>query len=309
MERTIRLGTRGSKLALWQAQHVKDRLQRTTPGISVSVVVIKTTADVATEKPLARFGSQGVFVKELESALLDGAIDLAVHSLKDVPTALAPGLTLGAILEREDPRDTLVSPEGCKLGSLAEGSVVGTSSPRRVAQLLNLRPDLVLKDIRGNLDTRLRKMESGEFQALVLARAGIKRLAPAGVREVPFNHDEMLPAPGQGAIAIELRSEDEATRNLLAPLHHDETARSVAAERSVLAALGGGCQLPVGCLATVNSRGKVVLRAVVADRRGRKLLRAESTGTDPILVGNRLAEKLRFLGADILLKESDEEAQ
>ncbi len=301
----LKLGTRGSKLALWQAHHVRDLLARAHSGLEVEIVVVKTTADVAHDKPLTRFATQGVFVKELESALLSGAIDFAVHSLKDVPTELAAGLELGAILEREDPRDTLVTPEGVALEDLATESVVGTSSPRRVAQLLNIRPDLKPKEIRGNLDTRLRKMADGEYACLVLARAGLVRLSPPGVRHVPLSLEQMLPAPGQGAIAVELRTGDAATVDRIRSLHHDHTAKCVEAERAMLAALGGGCQLPVGSLASVSPRGKLVLRGVVADRQGRKLLRADGMGTSPFDVGKRVAEKLRFLGAEHLLSSSE----
>ncbi|MBI3891746.1 MAG: hydroxymethylbilane synthase [Candidatus Wallbacteria bacterium] len=299
--RVLRLGTRGSKLALWQANHVRDLLSRSHPGLEIEISVVKTSADVDQKRPLDRFATQGVFVKELETALLQKTVDFAVHSLKDVPTQIAGGLTLGAILEREDPRDTLVTPDGVALDDLEEGATVGTSSPRRVAQLMNVRPDLKTKDIRGNLDTRLRKMQEGDYGCLVLARAGLVRLAPPGVRHVPLSLEQMLPAPGQGAIAVELRADDVVTTEFIRSLHHDHTAKCVEAERAMLGALGGGCQLPVGCLASVSPRGKLVLRGIVADRQGRKLLRADGMGTNPTDVGNRVAEKLRYLGADYLL--------
>lgn len=303
MTGVLRLGSRGSALALWQARHVRDRLERIHPGLAVEIVEIRTEGDVARDRPLSRFGSRGVFVKELEAALLEERIDLAVHSLKDVPTAVAAGLELCAILEREDPRDCLVTPDGRELGGLAAGTVVGTSSPRRVAQLLAARPDLTTRDIRGNLDTRLRKLGAGEFGALLVAMAGLNRLAPAGVRGRALEPGQMLPAPGQGALAVETRAGDRRVAELVAALHHESTARAVTAERALLAALGGGCQLPVGSLATVRAEGTIALSAVVAGRHGRTVLRASGDGADPVAVGGEVARELLARGAKALLEE------
>ncbi|HEU4508053.1 MAG TPA: hydroxymethylbilane synthase, partial [Pyrinomonadaceae bacterium] len=246
MVRPLVIGSRGSKLALWQAEQARESLQRLNPGIEIKIEIIKTTGDVKSD-PLSVIGGKGVFTKELEEALLDGRIDIAVHSLKDLPTILPAGLAISAICEREDPRDALVLRAGTRgsLVDLPEGAVVGTSSQRRLAQLKALRGDVEVRDLRGNVDTRIRKLDEGQYDALILATAGLVRL---GLEEristrIPF--DEMLPAVGQGAIGIEVLSDNEAAVQATGKLEHGSTRIACSAERAFLRGLGGGCQLPI----------------------------------------------------------------
>jgi hydroxymethylbilane synthase len=293
----IRIGTRGSALALWQAEHVKGRLGAL--GHEAELRVITTTGDRLLDRRLESVGGKGAFLKEIEDAMLAGEVDLAVHSLKDVPTVLPAGLSLGAILERADPRDALLS-AGKALAELPAGARVGTTSLRRQALLRSLRPDLVLADLRGNVDTRIRRLREGRFDAILLAVAGLARLGRAGEITEALDPRQFVPAPGQGAIALECRDADTAVRDAVAPLDHAPTARAVAAERAFLAALGGGCNVPLGAHAFAAD-GDLELLAFVAAADGTALLRGGRRGSDPEGLGRALAGDLRARGADALL--------
>jgi hydroxymethylbilane synthase len=295
----IRIGTRGSALALWQAEHVRSRL--TSSGHEVSLTVITTTGDRVLDRRLESVGGKGAFLKEIEEAMMAGEIDLAVHSLKDVPTALPAGLHLCAYLERVDPRDAFLSRDGTRLGALPLGARVGTTSLRRQAQLLAWRPDLVMADLRGNVDTRLRRLREGAFDAILLAMAGLIRLGRAGEVTEPISTDILLPAPGQGTIALECREADEALWAAVAPLNHPSSARCVMAERSFLAALGGGCNVPLGAFAQeVGSELK--LKAVVARADGTEMVSGERAGSDARTLGRELATELLDRGAAELIR-------
>ncbi|HYE65029.1 MAG TPA: hydroxymethylbilane synthase [Pyrinomonadaceae bacterium] len=301
------IGSRGSKLALWQAEWVKAQLRVIRPHVSVRIEIIKTSGDVLKDTPLAIIGGQGVFTKELEEALLDGRIDLAVHSLKDLPTTLPGGLAIAAITEREDARDALVlrageSIEAPSIRRLPEGSVVGTSSLRRLVQLKHLRPGLGIKDLRGNVDTRLRKLDAGEYTAVILASAGLRRLGLADRISAYIEPSEMLPAVGQGALAVETRAEDAETIDLLAPLDHGPTRAACVAERALLRALGGGCQLPIAAHAFVRDH-HLRIEGLVAGLSGETVVREvlEGEAADAAQLGDRLAARLLELGADSLL--------
>jgi hydroxymethylbilane synthase len=291
------IASRGSQLALWQAHWVEGRLSAL--GHECHIEIIKTTGDKITDVPLAQVGTKGLFTKEIEEALLDGRADLAVHSLKDLPTELPRGLTLAAVPEREDPRDALV---GKRLSELAEGAKVGTSSLRRSAQLRRLRPDLSVESIRGNLDTRLRKLDEGQYDAILLAAAGLKRLGwGARIAEI-LPPEIMCSAVGQGALAIETRAVGagfEACRRL----DHAVTHRAVDAERGVLLALGGGCQVPIGAYATVKD-GWLELQAVVASPDGSEVVRGRSEGPagDGARIGGALGQDLLERGARRILE-------
>lgn len=294
----IRIGSRGSALALWQAGHVRDRLAAL--GHDVSIQVITTTGDRLQDKRLEVVGGKGAFLKEIEEAMLAGGIDLAVHSLKDVPTALPDGLGLVAVLERADPRDAWIAASGATLDSLPPGSRVGTTSLRRRAQILGRRRDLAVEDLRGNVDTRLRKLRDGAFDAIVLAMAGLVRLGRAGEVTEPLDAREFLPAPGQGVIGLECRLRDAELGAAVAPLHHAPTHRAVVAERGFLAALGGGCNVPLGAHAFAEG-GALRLRAFVSDPDGRRPLHAEAAGADPAELGRAAADDLLGRGAAALL--------
>ncbi len=297
----LRIGSRGSQLALWQANWVKSRL--VGGGHTVEIEIIKTTGDKVTDVPLAAAGgTKGLFIKEIEEALLEGRVHLAVHSLKDVPAELPAGLELVAIPEREDPRDAYVSRDGRPLDALAADARVGTSSLRRAAQLRHRRPDLAVEALRGNVDTRLRRLDEGRCDAIVLAAAGLVRLGWQARITAYFSVEEMCPAIGQGALAIEARSEDSATRRALEPLEHRPTRLAVTAERALLARLGGGCQVPVAAFAELRENA-LHLRALVASPDGRRLLRAEGPGDEPVALGHRVAEQLLAQGAEEILKE------
>ena len=307
MKTRLTIGSRGSKLALWQAEWVKARLTKLHPQLTVSIEIIKTSGDVLKHEPLSLIGGRGVFTKELEEALLDERIDLAVHSLKDLPTILPARLSIAAITEREDARDALVLRAGLKgaqppsIRNLPEGTVVGTSSPRRLSQLKHLRPDLVIKELRGNVDTRLRKLDAGEYGAVILASAGLRRLGLADRISAPVEIEEMLPAVGQGALGIETRN-DEAIVRLLAPLEHEETRAACVAERSLLRALGGGCQLPIAAHAVVSDE-RLRLDGLVAEVSGETIIRASVEGAtaDAEQLGSELAKRLLASGAESLL--------
>ncbi|HLV61103.1 MAG TPA: hydroxymethylbilane synthase [Fredinandcohnia sp.] len=300
--RPIVIATRKSPLALWQADHVAQALRART-GREVELLPLVTEGDRILDAPLARIGGKGLFVKEIEQALLDGRADLAVHSLKDVPTALPQGLTLGAILEREDPRDALCAPRHLRLDALPRGTRVGTSSLRRRAQLLALRPDLEVVEIRGNVGTRLSKVED-EVDAVILARAGLVRLGLAERITEDLPVERMLPAVGQGALAVEMRADDAEIAALVAGLEHPETRDAVRAERALLARLEGGCQIPLAAHATVEG-DRLRLEARLGRPDGSSLLaaRAEGVRDEAEAIGVRVAEDLLARGAAEILAE------
>jgi hydroxymethylbilane synthase len=298
------IGTRGSQLALYQANSIKALLERLHPGLEVGLVKIKTTGDKITDVPLAKVGGKGLFVKEIEEALLRGEIDLAVHSMKDVPVALPAGLHLTAITRREDPRDVLISRVASGFRDLPVGGVLGTSSLRRQAQLRHNRPDLRIQSLRGNLDTRLRKLDEGSMAAIVLAAAGVKRLGwEARITEY-LDPSICLPAIGQGALGLECRVDDERINALLAPLNHPESARCVRAERSFLTRLEGGCQVPIAAHARLEG-DRILLDGLVAGVDGNRVIRDRIQGQaqDGEALGIQLAERLLSLGAAEILKE------
>ncbi len=296
----LRIGSRGSKLALWQAHHVAAWLQ--AAGHTTSIEVIKTTGDKITEVALSQVGTKGMFTREIEEALLVQRIDLAVHSLKDLPTELDPAFTLPAILKREDPRDALVALRHQRLEDLPRNAAVGTSSLRRQAQLRALRPDLRLSTLRGNVDTRLRKLEDGQLDAMILAAAGLHRLGLESYITGYFSAEVMCPAAGQGALAIEARAGDYATAICVAPLDHPDTRIATTCERVVLQGLGGGCQVPIGAYAVASDSG-IHLRAVVASPDGTRILCATQSGKDVITLGSSVARDLLDQGAQAILDD------
>jgi hydroxymethylbilane synthase len=304
----LRIGSRGSRLALWQAEQARSRLLELNPGMCVEIEIIKTTGDVKPD-PLSVIGGKGVFTKELEDALLDKRIDLAVHSLKDLPTIVPNGLAISAICQREDPRDALVMRAGSQITSLRElpaKSTVGTSSQRRLSQLKALRGDLVIKDLRGNVDTRVRKLDEGQYDALILASAGLIRL---GLRErisAPIAATEILPAVGQGAVAIETRLDDQVAVEATHKLNHRETEVACRAERAFLRGLGGGCQFPIAAHAVIEGE-LLKLEGLVAKPDGSKILRGASSGTaeEGEVIGASLAAQLIDQGAGSLLNGYD----
>jgi hydroxymethylbilane synthase len=296
----LRIGSRGSQLALWQANHVKDLLEKR--GHQVQIEIIKTTGDKITDVALAKVGTKGMFTKEIEEALLEGRVDLAVHSLKDLPTALPAEFELAAVTRRELPNDVLLSGHPHTLETLPSGARVGTSSLRRQAQLKVLRPDFEIATLRGNVDTRLRKLEAGDYDAVVLAAAGLHRLGRMELVCQVIPCEVMCPAAGQGALAIEIRAGDGHLREALSFLDDAEARTTTLCERVLLEALGGGCQVPIGALARVNA-GKLVLDAVVARPDGSTVLRESQTGDDPIRLGRAVAQSLRRQGADEILRE------
>ncbi len=300
----IKIGTRGSKLALWQAEWVKSELEKKNPGLEVELERIKTTGDKITDVPLAMVGGKGLFVKEIEEALLDGRVQLAVHSMKDVPTVLPEGLHLRAITEREDPRDAVISREGKKLLELPKGAKIGTSSLRRKAQILNMRPDFEIIQLRGNLDTRLRKLDEGQFDAIILAGAGVKRLGWEDRITELLPVDMSLPAIGQGALGIETRVDDDVVNDLVAFFDHPATSFAVRAERAFLKRLEGGCQVPIAAYGEFKD-DTVRLTGLVADLEGEKLIKdtIEGPAGEAGRLGTELAEKLLRMGAWEILKE------
>ncbi|HET9179112.1 MAG TPA: hydroxymethylbilane synthase [Terriglobia bacterium] len=296
----IIIGSRGSSLALWQANWVKERLE--SDGHEVKIEIIKTSGDKLPNAVLAASGTKGLFIKEIEEALVAGQVDLAVHSMKDLPTDLPQGLGVAAVPEREDPRDALVSKGGLLFEDLPAGARIATSSLRRQSQLLALRPDLDVVPMRGNVDTRLQKLERGDCEALVLAAAGLKRLGFASRITSCFREDEICPAVGQGALAIEIRTQNAAVKEAVAELDHPATHQAVRAERVMLKALGGGCLLPIAAYAKHLS-GKLHLTGVVADPAGRQVVRATATGgpDNPEELGEHVAKDLIGKGARELL--------
>jgi len=296
----LRIGSRGSKLALWQANHVAALLRE--KGHAVEIEIIKTTGDKILEVSLAKVGTKGMFTKEIEEALADKRVDLAVHSLKDVPTELQPEFILAAIMKREDPRDAFISVKYSAIDELPKGAKVGTSSLRRQCQLKALLPDLEIFPLRGNVDTRLRKLESGEYDAIILAAAGVKRLGLDKYVRSRVAPEIMCPAVGQGALAIETRAGDTETLRHIEFLNHAETRRAIECERALLGSLGGSCQVPIGAHVEING-GSINLRAMVGRPDGRQILRQTAQGSDPVQLGRQTAQKLLQQGADKILEE------
>lgn len=302
MSRQIRIATRKSALALWQAEYVKARLEQAHPGLTVTLVPMVSRGDKLLDAPLAKIGGKGLFVKELETALLENEADIAVHSMKDVPMDFPAGLGLYCICEREDPRDAFVSNTFASLDALPAGSVVGTSSLRRQAQLLARRPDLEIRFLRGNVNTRLAKLDAGEYDAIILAAAGLIRLGfEARIRDF-LSAEDSLPAGGQGAVGIECRSADSEVHALLAPLHHADTADRVNAERALNKHLNGGCQVPIACYALLEG-DQLWLRGLVGQPDGGELLRAEARAprAAAAALGVQVAEALLAQGAGRIL--------
>lgn len=301
---TLILGTRGSKLAVHQSQWVQARLQELAPGLTISLQRIQTSGDKILDVPLAKIGGKGLFVKEIEDALLSKEIDLAVHSMKDVPTALPDGLDILCVPPREDPRDALITRDGCRLDQLKPGARIGTSSLRRQAQLLHYRPDFTIEMLRGNLDTRLRKLREGQFDAIVLAAAGLRRLAwDAEITEYLPVHLS-LPAIAQGALGIEARSDDTFVRELLSRFEHRPTRITVTAERALLHRLEGGCQVPIAAHAALEG-DRLTVDGLVASVDGRRVIRHQIQGpaSEAQALGTKLAERLLADGGDVILKE------
>jgi hydroxymethylbilane synthase len=300
----FRIGTRGSKLALTQSEWVKKEVQTRHPEVRVKLVKIKTKGDKIIDSPLSKIGGKGLFVKEIEDALLKKAVDLAVHSMKDVPAELQEGLTISVYPKREDPRDAFVSTHFRTVKDLPQGASVGTSSLRRSAQLLHMRPDLHIVPLRGNVDTRLRKLDSGDPQAIVLATAGLKRLGLSDRITTPLSPEAVLPAIGQGVLGLELRADDEKTRNLISFLNDLETELAARAERAFLKELEGGCQVPLAGYARVE-RDLMVMDGMVAELDGSKILRQELRGAKdrPEELGIMLARRLIAAGADRILEK------
>jgi hydroxymethylbilane synthase len=300
---TLVLGTRGSKLAVHQSEWVQARIRELAPRVTVTLRRIQTSGDKILDVPLAKIGGKGLFVKEIEEALLSGEIDLAVHSMKDVPTELPPGLDLLCIPSREDARDALISRDGKPFKDLPEKARVGTSSLRRQAQLLQARPDLSIGMLRGNLDTRLKKLRDGHFDAIVLASAGLRRLGWEGEISEYLPTDISLPAIGQGALGIEGRDDDTFVRQVLRALEHAPTRTEVVAERALLHRLQGGCQVPIAAHARLAG-SDIVLEGLVASVDGKEVIRDQVTGTanDPRSAGIRLAERLLARGGDRILR-------
>lgn len=305
---TLRIGTRGSALARWQTDHVAAALRAARPGLTIEIVVMTTKGDRVLDTPLPMIGGKGLFTAELESALLDRRVDIAVHSLKDLPTTNNPGLTIGAIPPRADPRDALVSRGQRALRDLKPNAIVGTSSLRRIAQLRRLRPDLDVRDVRGNVDTRVRKtLELGEYDAILLACAGLDRLDMSGVIAERLSPADMLPAPGQAALGIQCRDEPESLA-LLAPLNDAETSRCVSAERAFLAGLGGGCAVPVAAHATI-ANGQMTLQGRVAAPDASRsvdvtLGRPANSVDDALALGTAAAELALQRGAGDILRQN-----
>ena len=300
----VRIATRKSALALWQAEFVKAELERFHADVRVELVPMSTQGDIILDTPLAKIGGKGLFVKELEQAMLDGRADIAVHSMKDVPVEFPEGLELHTICEREDPRDAFVSNNFANLNALPQGAIVGTSSLRRQCQIKALRPDLDIRDLRGNVNTRLGKLDDGQYDAIILAAAGLIRLEMESRIADYIDPEVSLPANGQGAVGIECRIDDEVTKALLAPLEHTQTRIRVNAERAMNRHLEGGCQVPIGAYALVDGE-QVHLRGLVGAVDGSEILRDEVTGhvNDAEKLGIELAKKLLAQGADKILAE------
>jgi hydroxymethylbilane synthase len=301
----MRIGTRGSPLALWQANWVRESLSKAYPQLRISLVRITTKGDKLVDVSLARVGGKGLFVKEIEENLLAGRIDLAIHSMKDVPVQLPNGLHIQSIPHREDSRDVLISKDYLTLEELPRGAKIGTSSLRRRAQLLSYRPDLIMVPLRGNVHTRLAKLKTMDLDAIVLAAAGIKRMKLAGNISQPISTKVCLPAIGQGALGLETRVDDDEVNRYLSILDHEPTRQSIRAERAFLRRLGGGCQVPIAALGTVSDDGMLVLRGLVGSLDGRKLIKGmmEGEAGKALELGMALAENLLSRGANEILRE------
>jgi hydroxymethylbilane synthase len=299
----LKIGTRGSKLALAQSGWIKEKIEQQYPDLQVELVRIKTKGDKILDSPLSKIGGKGLFVKEIEDALLKKDIDLAVHSIKDVPAELPEGLYLPIFPEREDPRDAFLSMSHDSIADMPEGATIGTGSLRRSSQLRHLRQDLDIVSIRGNVDTRIKKMETGEPDAIILALAGLRRLGLSDKIRQILSSDEFIPAIGQGALGLELRRNDDQTYNLLGFLNHEPTELTVKAERAFLEKLEGGCQVPIGGNGRLQGEN-LILDGMVAELDGSRIIRDEVKGSKerPMDVGYALAEKLLISGADGILK-------
>lgn len=308
MKQEIVVGTRESRLAMWQANWVVDRLRELSPGYNYRIVGIRTQGDNILDVALAKIGDKGLFTKELELAMLRGEIDMAVHSMKDLPTELPEGLAIGAICRREYPGDVLISREGKKLDELPPGALIGTSSLRRCAQLLRYRNDLKMVNLRGNINTRLRKLEEEKLDATVLAYAGVHRMGWGNrvTQMIPF--EICLPAVGQGSVGVEVRADDKEVRGLVSQIDHEESRWAITAERALLKKLEGGCQIPIGALGTVEG-GRLNLEGVVASLDGEQLVRGSLVGdaSEAVEIGVNLAENLVRLGAGEILRKMRQE--
>ncbi|AFJ48819.1 hydroxymethylbilane synthase [Shimwellia blattae] len=310
LDNVLRIATRQSPLALWQAEYVKTRLEACHPTLTVELVPMVTRGDIILDTPLAKVGGKGLFVKELELALLDGRADIAVHSMKDVPVAFPEGLGLVTICERDDPRDAFVSNDYASLDALPPGSIVGTSSLRRQCQIAARRPDLVIRSLRGNVGTRLSKLDGGDYHAIILAAAGLRRLGLESRIRSLLTPEESLPAVGQGAVGVECRLDDTTTRRFLAALNHSATATRVTAERAMNIRLEGGCQVPIGSYAELQG-DEIWLRALVGNPDGSRIIRGERRGpaAQAEALGTSLADELLNNGArEILAALSDDGA-
>jgi len=296
----LRIGSRGSQLALWQANHISDLLR--AQDHSVELEIIKTTGDKIMDVALAKVGTKGMFTKEIEEALVENRVDLAVHSLKDLPTEVAGDFEIAAITARENPRDVFCSVKFGSIEALPQGAIVGTSSLRRQAQLMAIRPDLRIYPLRGNVDTRLRKLEAGEYDAIILAAAGLSRLGKTQLVRQVIPVEVMTPAAGQGALGIEIRNGDAATRRLITFLDDTAARTTTTCERTLLNRLGGGCQVPIGAFAQVQN-GRIRLDALVAHPEGTKVLRETREGDDPVRLGDEVGETLLRRGGDAILEE------
>ena len=297
----MKIGTRGSQLAMWQARFVESELRKNFPDLEIELVKISTKGDRILDSPLSKIGGKGLFTKEIESQILSGEIDLAVHSLKDLPTKIPDGLEIGAITRREDPRDCLVS-KFKSLDSIPPKSKIGTSSLRRRAQILNLRPDLIVEDLRGNVQTRLSKLDS--LDGIILAVAGLTRLELENRITEIFETDRFLPAVGQGALAIEIRADDSETRKIVETLNHEKTSIETQAERSFLDVIGGSCQIPVGVFAKID-KDQIEIDALISSIDGKNFIREKVSGhkKNSREIGSSLADKLLRAGGSEILRE------
>jgi len=305
MKQSFRIGTRGSKLALWQANHVSQLIAAKNPELNIEIQIIKTTGDAVLDSPLSEIGGKGVFVKEIEEALLSEEIDIAVHSMKDVPTVLPDGLFIGAVAERHDPRDALVSKSGLTLAELPVGNRIGTGSLRRATQLLKYNSNLEIVSIRGNVDTRIRKLKDGqEYDAIVLAVAGLERMGLGGEITEVISPDIMLPAPGQGIIAIECRQCDQDTLDILNTINHSETEYQAKAERAFLLKLGGDCNVPAGCYAEIRDHN-IILTGIVSSPDGMTTVRKDGRGLleEAENIGDKLADTILESGGYEILNQ------
>ena len=300
----IVIGSRGSQLALWQANWVKSELERLHDNVDIDIRIIATSGDIIQDVPLAKIGGKGLFVKEIEEALLANEIDLAVHSMKDVPIELPTKLGISVITKRENPLDALISKNGEKLADLPQGATIGTSSLRRSSQLLKYRGDFKIHPLRGNVDTRLRKVEEGKYDAILLASAGLNRLGLANRITEEISHDILLPAMGQGALGIETRLDDTMIYDFISTLNHEQTHYAVSAERSLVGRLDGGCQVPIGAYARIE-KGLITLKGLVASLDGEVIYKLENVGPvdDAINIGQELGSKLLKMGANEILEK------